>query len=217
MNVEGRGKVVPFVRIFYGSPSSFLWEDASGVTHTIPQGEGGARRFTNASPFLLGQHSALVAIQEDLHDNEFLFALLDDIYIATTPHRAGDVYKSLDEHLWAYSRIRIHGGKTHVWHAVDDRPEFCDVLEQIAQRSDPHARVWRGSALPLDKQGVKVLGTPLGHPQFVEAYLCKKTAAQEVLLERIPAVPDLQSSWSLLLHCASARANYLLEGLLTAT
>ena len=137
MNVEGRGKVVPFVRMFYGSPSSFLWEDASGVTHTIPQGEGGARRFTNASPFLLGQHSALAAIQEDLHDNEFLFALLDDIYIATTPHRAGDVYKSLDEHLWAYSRIRIHGGKTHVWHAVDDRPEFCDVLEQIAQRSDP--------------------------------------------------------------------------------
>ena len=115
------------------------------------------------------------------------------------------------EHLWAYSRIRIHGGKTQVWNAVDDRPEFCDVLEQIVQRSDPHARVWRGSALPLDKQGVKVLGTPLGHPLFVEAYLCKKTAAQEVLLERILAVPDLQSSWSLLLHCASARANYLLR------
>ena len=26
--------------------------------------------------------------------------------------------KSLDEHLWAYSRIRIHGGKTQVWNAV---------------------------------------------------------------------------------------------------
>ena len=53
-----------------------------------------------------------------------------------------DLYKSLDEHLWAYSRIRIHGGKTQVWNAVDDKREFCDVLEQIAQRSDPHARVW---------------------------------------------------------------------------
>ena len=41
MNVEGGRKVVPFVRMFCGSPSSFLWEDASGVTHTIPQGEGG--------------------------------------------------------------------------------------------------------------------------------------------------------------------------------
>ena len=63
----------------------------------------------------------------------------------------------------------------------------------------------------FDKQGIKVLGTPLGHPQFVEAHLNKKIAVREVLLERIPAVPDLQSSWSLLLHCASARANFLLR------
>ena len=63
----------------------------------------------------------------------------------------------------------------------------------------------------FDKQGIRVLGTPLGHPQFVEAHLNKKIAVQEVLLERIPAVPDLQSSWSLLLHCASARANFLLR------
>ena len=87
-----------------------------------------------------------------------------------------------------------------VWTAVDDRPE----LEQIAQRSDPHARVWRGFAVVLDKQGIKVLGTPLGHPHFVGACLCKKIAL-------IHAVRDLQSSWSLLLHCVSARANYLLR------
>ena len=44
-----------------------------------------------------------------------------------------------------------------------------DVLEQIAQRSDPHARVWRGFCAPLNKQGTKFWG-PLGHPQFVEAW-----------------------------------------------
>ena len=80
-----------------------------------------------------------------------------------------------------------------MWNAVDDRQEFCDTLEQIAQRSDSHASVWCGSGLPLDKQGIKVLGTPLGHPQFVEAHLNKKIAVQEVLLERILAVPDLLS------------------------
>ena len=120
------------------------------------------------------------------------------------------MYKSLDEHLWAFSRIRIHRRKTQVWNAVDDRPEFCDVLEQIAQRSDPHVRVWRGSALPLDKQGVKISGTPMGHPQFVEAYLCKKTAAQEVLLNAFlrsliynPHGPSY--------FIASTRVNYLLR------
>ena len=33
--------VLPFVRQFYGSCSRYVWEDDSGVTHTIIQGEGG--------------------------------------------------------------------------------------------------------------------------------------------------------------------------------
>ena len=119
--------------------------------------------------------------------------------VATTPHRVGDLCQSVDENLWTCSRIRIHGGKTKVWNAINDRPEFCDTLEVIARRS----RVWRGSDL--------ILGTPLGHPHFVEAHLNKKIVEHEVLLERTPTFRDLQSAWSLLLHCASARANYLLR------
>ena len=162
--------------------------------HDSPRRRRRTRRSTNAS----GQHRA----------SGFLFDLLDDMCIATTPHRVGDVYKSLDEHLWAYSRTSIHGGKTQVLNAVDDRPEFCGTGADRSKVGPPCPGVARFCA-PSDKQGVKVLGTPLGHPQFVEAYLCKKIAAQEVLLERILAVLDLQSSWSLLLHCPSARANYL--------
>ena len=35
--------------------------------------------------------------------------------------------------------------------------------------------------------------------------------AHRTLLQRIPRVPDVQSAWVLLLHCASARANYSLR------
>ena len=189
-----------------------MWEDFEGVTHTIRQGEGGEQ----GDPmmpllFSLGQHSALEAVQEDLFDGEFFFVFLDDISVATTPHRVGDVFKSMHENLWAYSRFQLHGGKTKVWNAIDDRPEFCDMLEVIARRSDPNARVWRGSNLPFDQQGIKILGTPLGHPQFLEAHLNRKSAEHDVLLERIPTVLDLQSAWALLLHCLSARANCLLR------
>ena len=45
--------------------------------------------------FALGQHRALVAIQSELQDGEFLFAYLDDI-CAVVP------------------RIRMHTGKTQV-------------------------------------------------------------------------------------------------------
>ena len=57
---------------------------------------------------------------------------------------------------------------------------------------------------------MKVLGTPLGHPSCVEACLQKKVRDQQTFLERIPAVQDLQSSWSLV-HCASARSNCFLR------
>ena len=39
--VDGGNSSLPFVRMFYGSPSEYLWEDDFGKTHSIPQGEGG--------------------------------------------------------------------------------------------------------------------------------------------------------------------------------
>ena len=208
------GEALPFVRMFYGSPSSYMWEDADGVEHTIRQGEGGEQGDALMPLlFCLGQHSALEAVQDEMREGEFLFAYLDDIYIVTRPERVGAVYASLREHLQSFARIRIHGGKTQVWNRGGVRPPVCDVLERIAQAENPDARVWRGSQdsdLVPGQQGITVLGTPLGTAAFVESQLEMKVAQQRTLLERIPAVPDLQSAWLLLLHCASARANYLL-------
>ena len=69
----------------------------------------------------------------------------------------------------------------------------------------------RGSGMPTSEQGIRVLVTPLGHENFVEAHLRARFQDHQLLQDRIPEVPDLQSAWVLLLHCASARANYLLR------
>ena len=50
-------------------------------------------------------------------------------------------------------------------------PPACDQLERRARVSDPEARVWKGSDIPTAEQGVRILGTPLGHPDFVHSYL----------------------------------------------
>ena len=42
---------------------------------------------------------------------------------------------------------------------------------------------------------MKVLGTPLGTDEFVRAFLAEKRQEHDLLLGRIPAVPDLQASW----------------------
>ena len=54
-----------------------------------------------------------------------------------------------------------------------------------------------------------MLGTPSGHPAFVRAHLEKTSGEHQTLLDRIPMVSDLQSSWLLLVHCASARADHI--------
>ena len=61
--------------------------------------------------------------------------------------------------------------------------------------TDPDARVWKGSGLPTSEQGVRILGTPVGDPDFVQAFLRKVLEEHDVLLSRIPMVEDLQSAW----------------------
>ena len=38
--VDGE-QLIPFIRLFYGCPTTFLWEDDMGKVHHVRQGEGG--------------------------------------------------------------------------------------------------------------------------------------------------------------------------------
>ena len=48
-SVEGGEAILPFVRQFYGAPSTYLWQDDSRDIHEIHQGEGRTGRRSNAS------------------------------------------------------------------------------------------------------------------------------------------------------------------------
>ena len=59
------------------------------------------------------------------------------------------------ERLMAYrDDIYLASSKTHIWN-----------------KQGRNARVWRGSEVPTTEQGIKVLGTPLGHEDFVNQHL----------------------------------------------
>ena len=202
---------LPFVLMFYGTLSSYLWEDSTGRVHTILQGEGGEQGDAlMLLLFSLGQHSALARVQSQLEEGEVLMAFLDDMYTVSMPEPVLEVHTFLAETLWTEAGIRVHQGKTQVWNLAGEKPLGCDDLERAALIAGPTAIVWRGSdELLSHRRGIKVLGTPLGHPDFVKAHLDKLTAEHQTLLERIPLVEDAQSAWLLLVHCAAARANEL--------
>ena len=137
-----------------------------------------------------------------------LFAYLDDIWLVSKPERVGDLHSIAERELWGRARIRIHSSKTHIWNRFGRKPADCDELLRRAEMLDEEARVWTGSEIPSTQQGIKVLGCPLGHEDFVRAQWEATTAKHSALLQARPNVLDVQSAWLLLLHCASARANY---------
>ena len=163
MRVEGGPAIMPFVRMFYGQPSSYFWEGDDGTVYHIEQGEGGEQ----GDPlmpllFALGQHTALCGIDNSLGADDHLMAFLDDVYFVTFPESLRDGCGSVQQELWTHSRIRIHEGKTQVWNSGGERPEFSDVLERVAQVTDPEARVWRGSGMPTSEQGIRRGRRPFG-------------------------------------------------------
>ena len=101
---------------------------------------------------------------------------------------------------------RRHDAK---WNQSGSRPHRCDILQRIAVLLDPDVVVWRGSDVPT----VQFLGRLFGHHDFVQNFLERVADEHQQFLDLFPAVPNLQSSWLLLLHCASARANCLLRTL----
>ena len=145
--------------------------------------------------FPLGQHAALERVQRSLREGEVLFAFLDDVYTVSMPDRVCDVHRLLEESLWAESGIRVHEGKTQLWSAIGESPPDHERLQRAAVLADPAAVVWRGSEdLPSHRRGIKVLGTPLGHQDFVRAQLEMLSAHHHTLLARIPMVEDVQSA-----------------------
>ena len=111
--VGGGPASLPFVRMFYDTPSEYLWEDSGGVVHSIPQGEGGE----HGDPmmpllFSLGHH-ALEVVNRSLREDEKVMAFLDDIYFCSEPNRVGG----------SMSQSRMHCRTTLACPSMEARPK----------------------------------------------------------------------------------------------
>ena len=108
----------------------------------------------------------------------------------------------------AHCCISVHHGKTQIWNRGGQHPVGCESLTAAAQTLDPDAVVWRGDTqLAPHRQGIIVLGSPVGQEAFITAQLSAKREEHQVLLDRIPCVSDVQTAWLLLFFCEATRAN----------
>ena len=72
-DMGGGDKMIPFVRLFHGSPSTFHLEDDAGTVHHV--GQGGGEQWDPRMPLLfsLGHHRALVNVRSKLEEGEKFF------------------------------------------------------------------------------------------------------------------------------------------------
>ena len=196
--VPAANRCLPFVSMFYTQPSTYVWHDQEGNPHDITQAEGGEQGDPlMLALFSLGQKAALQAVQQQLQPGEALYAFLDDVYTIVSPARVRPVFDLLSHHLFHSAHIQLNTGKTRVWNAAGLRPANLEGLGD---------NVWVGNQnLPTTEEGLMVLGTPLGTPQYQQHQLQQLRAQHDQLLDRIPALGDLQASWLLLLFCAAER------------
>ena len=180
--------------------------------HNRPSRGRRARRPLMLALFSLGQHAAPQAVQAQLQDGDRFFAFLDDVCVVCAPSRVNAICGILQHALFAHVSIRVHYGKTQVWGRGSVVPLGIEVLQAVARVNDPDATVWRGDpTLRGEYQGVRILGTPLGHPDFVRSQLSALSETHDQLLEKVLTIQDLQCAWLRLLYCCGARANYTLS------
>ena len=163
------------VRQFYGSASTFRWDDDEGVTHEVIQRDGkGAGRPVDASiTRTRPAQSFWLQLATSCSPTERLLVFLFDLYALCSPHRVGRC-----AHLIATSALgglpdlgpSREGPKSGTGQAR--HPRGWRALTEAARLVDPEAVAWRGDPLlPPSVHKVKIFGTLLGHPDFVRAHL----------------------------------------------
>ena len=145
--------------------------------------------------FRLAIHNALAEVKVQLVDGEFLFAFLDDVYVVAQPARIRVLHNLLGAKLHEGVGIQLHEGKTRTW----NRGRLCpDEMQQLGPA------VWSPC-------GIKILGTPVGSPEFVARLAQERLDEEEKLWNAIPLVPDLQCAWQILVQCAGPRCHHFLR------
>ena len=184
--VDGE-KLLPFLRLFDGSPSTFLWEDDTGKVHHVRQGEGGEQ----GDPlmpllFSLGMHSALVAVKAKQKEGERLFAFLDDVNVTCTPARVLQVFQLLEAELFQQGAHQCPPGQNPNLEQGWTRTIRSRGTHNSSEKAQTGGSglAWRPNVALVD-QGLIVLGASVGQPEFVKVRLEEKSRQHQKLLERI--------------------------------
>ena len=203
--------ILPFVRLFYGSPSEFVWTDAANTSSFVWQ-QGTTTRHIyqltnkgtplNLALFCLGLQPALHDLQREFRADlgECVLAYLDDVTILASPQRV----------LHLVSPITPTCAST-----LPKPPSGMELallrMDSLSSRQTPCLvrRPVRGPVLARSCAP----RYPFGEPGFIARHLQALSDRHEGLLTALPRLGDTQVSWLPLFYTAASHSQLALRTL----
>ena len=131
-----------------------------------------------------------------------MFAFLDDVYVAETREKAKDAFQVVAGEIEAHAGVKTHLGKLSAW-SRRSGPAPADIAHL-------GATVWIANN-PAAENGIMVLGTPVGHPEYIAAQGKERMQTEQQLLDKLRQMDDPTCAWPVLLWSAVPRANHILR------
>ena len=151
--------------------------------HHRARGRRRAGRPHDASSVRPRQHAALTAIQGSLGAEErcwyFLTICMSPLPFQTDCGTCTEQCSKLDA--LPHSHQRRQNPSVELWWSAT---QLYDTLERIHQATDPEACVWRGSGLPTEQIGIRMLGAHPSATKISSLPICRSLRSHQTLLER---------------------------------
>ena len=181
------------IRAAYGNPSQVLFAEPNQPTHSIQSTVGSRQGCVAGSlAFCLALQPILQTIAHEYPDL-LILSYCDDMYIIGTPERAAHAYRRYAFLISQHLQAQLRDDKAHAYSPAASQ-------EDISRAQLP---------MPFTKDGIEVLGSPLGTLSFVQDYVQTKVNTVINAIQVLGRVPLKHARHTILQKSLSCKLHHL--------
>ena len=181
------------IRAAYGNPSQVLFAEPNQPTHSIQSTVGSRQGCVAGSlAFCLALQPILQTIAHKYPDL-LVLSYCDDMYIIGTPERAAHAYRCYASLVSQHLQAQLRDDKAHAYSPAASQ-------EDITRAQLP---------MPFTRDGIEVLGSPMGTPTFTHDYVQTKAKAVIDAIQVLGRVPLKHARHTILQKSLSCKLHHL--------